>query len=67
MAGISRDSNYRCIAVSMMANTRTRRETGAYHAGLGGPIPYGDVTNPTTAAREEAFVSSKSVPRVVER
>ena len=46
-----------------MANTRTR-ESGAYPAGLGGPIPYGDMTNPTTAAREEAFVSSKSVPRV---
>lgn len=53
-------------ATSMTANTRTR-ESGANYAGLGGPIPYVDVTNPTTAAREEAFVSSKSVPRVVER
>src|SRR6476620_10710784 len=40
----------------LMANNRTRRETGAYHAGPRGPIPYGDVTNPTTAARRKAFV-----------
>src|SRR5689334_16663384 len=55
VADISCGSNYRRSATSMMANTRTR-EGGAYPAGLGGPIPYGDMTNPTTAAREEAFV-----------
>ena len=49
----------------MTANTRTR-ESGAYYAGLGGPIPYGDVTTPrprpvrrhSSAANQRRVLSS---------